>query len=345
MIKTACFKNFTTIPNGELQFAAGLNVIVAENGCGKTHLLKALYCILKVNGGKDLSKSALERLYADKLVRVFRSESLGRLVKRKQGRERCELTLVMDKSERNCSISFATQASTSVQVDIGPQKQLEKPPVFLPTRELLTLCPWFGPLYDNYDVPFEETWRDTVSLLGNPTLRGPRAAKVTSFLAPLEDAMGGKVIVDDKTGKFYLQITGEGKMEMPLVAEGLRKVAMLARLISAGVLLQQGYLFWDEPETNLNPKLIKVIANCIMHLCTQGIQVFIASHSLFLLRELDMLSEQQTGFKKVKQRWFSLKVLNNQIELEQGDRVDELQTLVLLDEALQQSDRFMAQVD
>jgi predicted ATPase len=34
-------------------------------------------------------------------------------------------------------------------------------------------------------------------------------------------------------------------------------MAMLARLISTGVLLEQGYLFWDEPETSLNPKLIK----------------------------------------------------------------------------------------
>lgn len=39
-------------------------------------------------------------------------------------------------------------------------------------------------------------------------------------------------------------------MEMPLVAEGLRKVAMLARLIATGTLLEQGYLFWDEPETS-----------------------------------------------------------------------------------------------
>ncbi|MFO1416253.1 MAG: hypothetical protein U1F28_03715 [Acinetobacter sp.] len=40
---------------------------------------------------------------------------------------------------------------------------------------------------------------------------------------------------------------------MPLIAEGLRKLAMLARLISTGTLLEQDYLFWDEPETNLSP--------------------------------------------------------------------------------------------
>lgn len=343
MIKSAQFKNFTTLPNEVLQFAPGLNVIVAENGFGKTHLLKALYCLLKVNGGKEQSKAALERAYADKLLRVFRPEALGRLVKRKQGRERCELALNMSKAEQSCAISFATQAASAVQVDQAPSVAVEKTPVFLPTRELLTLCPWFGPLYDNYDVPFEETWRDTVSLLGAPTMRGPRAEVVARFLAPLEVAIGGKVLADEKTGKFYLQIAGEGKMEMPLVAEGLRKVAMLARLISTGVLLKQGYLFWDEPETNLNPKLIKVVAECIMHLCAQGIQVFIASHSLFLLRELEMLSEQK-AFAKVKQRWFALKLeTNGLVAIEQGDRVDDLHTLVVLDEELMQSDRFIGQ--
>lgn len=343
MIKSAQFKNFTTLPNEVLQFAPGLNVIVAENGFGKTHLLKALYCLLKVNNGKELSKAALERAYADKLLGVFRPEALGRLVKRKQGRERCELAITMSKTEQSCAISFATQAASAVQVDQAPSLAVEKAPVFLPTRELLTLCPWFGPLYDNYDVPFEETWRDTVSLLGAPSVRGPRAEIVAGFLAPLENALGGKVVIDDKTGKFYLQIAGEGKMEMPLVAEGLRKVAMLARLISTGVLLKQGYLFWDEPETNLNPKLIKVVAQCIMHLCAQGIQVFIASHSLFLLRELEMLNADKK-FAQVKQRWFALKAnVAGGVAIEQGQRVDDLQTLVTLDEELAQSGRFMMQ--
>ncbi|WP_281258757.1 hypothetical protein [Avibacterium endocarditidis] len=43
-------------------------------------------------------------------------------------------------------------------------------------------------------------------------------------------------------------------MEIPLVAEGLRKLAMVARLVATGTLLDKGCLFWDEPEANLNPK-------------------------------------------------------------------------------------------
>lgn len=341
MLKSASILNFGPLPNTELHFASGLNVVVGENGCGKSQLLKLFYSLLKVQAdSKDLTKIELEKNYADKLMGVFRPEALGRLVKRRQGHDKCQVALSMKSAEQNITISFATRATKTVQVDKLPEAGLKKSPVFLPTRELVTLCPWFLSLYDNYHLEFEESWRDTVSLLGKPTVKGKRESAVAELVRPLEKNIGGKVVVDTGTGRFYLQIPGEGKMEMPLVAEGLRKVAMLARLISTGTLLEQGYLFWDEPETNLNPKLIRVIAACIMSLCQQGIQVFIASHSLFLLRELEMLAEKP-DFKAVKQRYFSLKASDEGVQLEQGDSVDDLQTLVLLEEELRQSDRFI----
>jgi len=80
---------------------------------------------------------------------------------------------------------------------------------------------------------------------------------------------------------------------------------MIARLIATGSLVDKGFLFWDEPESNLNPKIIKVIARTILHLCQSGIQVFVASHSLFLIRELDILL-QSAEFKGTKARFFGL---------------------------------------
>lgn len=68
--------------------------------------------------------------------------------------------------------------------------------------------PWFVPLYDNHHVPFEESWRDTVSLLGKPALKGKREAVAAGLLQPLEEAMGGKVVVDTPSGRFYLQVPG-----------------------------------------------------------------------------------------------------------------------------------------
>ncbi|WP_349740511.1 AAA family ATPase [Roseateles cavernae] len=342
MLKNARFRNFTTTPNASWTFAPGLNVVIGENGLGKSHVLKAIYSLLKVQSGKnvELTKTALEKAYADKLMAVMRPEALGRLVKRKQGRDRCELELTMTNAAQSCAIGFATNAKSQVDVSSVPTAPLALPPVYLPTRELVTLCPWFVPLYENYHVEFEEAWRDTVSLLGAPSIKGPREKTVAALLEPLEAAINGKVVVDGPTGRFYLQVPGEGRMEMPLVAEGLRKIAMLARLISTGVLLEQGYLIWDEPETNLNPRLIKTVARSIVELSKRGIQVFIATHSLFLLRELEMLAEEET-FRNVKSRYFALKNTPDGVLLEQGARIDDLQTLTLLDEELHQADRFI----
>jgi len=182
MLKSAKFQSFTTVPNGVWQFAEGLNVVVGENGVGKSHVLKALYAMLKVQAGRpeDLTKVFLERAYADKLVRVMRPESLGRLVKRKQGRDRCEIALTMESAKASSEIGFATNAKSQVDVKRLPETALELSPVYLPTRELITLCPWFLSLYDNYHLEFEETWRDTVSLLGSPSVKGPRERRQRS---------------------------------------------------------------------------------------------------------------------------------------------------------------------
>lgn len=357
MLKNATFTNLTSVPAEKWEFCSGINIIVGENGLGKSHVLKAIYSLLRAQTSQikpssqvkptqntytiPYTKSGLERRYAEVLVANMRAESLGRLVKRKQGRARCEIKLVFKDNRMNTHIAFATQAKTQVEVIQMPNIALIKPPVMLPTRELVTLCPWFLPLYENYNVEFEQSWRDTVSLLGAPTLRGPTAHRTKALLAPIEQAMGGSVEVDNKTGRFYLHVNG-GRMEMPLVAEGLRKFAMLARLVSTGVLLEQGYLFWDEPETNLNPKLIKIVAQVIVALADQGIQTFIASHSLFLLRELEMLTDLSSN-SNVKSRYFALAAVDGEAvsRLEQGDRVDDLKALVLLDEEMLQADRFM----
>lgn len=346
MLEKMTIKNLTKFAEADLSFSSGLNVIIGENGCGKSHLLKSAYALIAASeeegrkgGATTPTKTGMQKAYAEKLVNVLRPEALGRLTRRKPGRERCELALSFADTELNVALNFSTSSKSEVVLSELHKAWQPKAPVFLPTRELLTLYPGFVALYKSRYLEFEETYHDTCLLLGMPALKGPREKKAASLLKPLEAAMGGKVVLDTN-GRFYLQVQGQGKLEMPLVAEGLRKLAMLARLISTGSLLDKGYLFWDEPEANLNPKLIKLMAEVILHLCANGIQVFIATHSLFLLRELEVLSEQK-AFKGIPQRFFSLRLDENGVDVEQGDSIDDLQTLVLLDEELNQSQRYM----
>ena len=131
---------------------------------------------------------------------------------------------------------------------------------------------------------------------------------------------------------------------MPLVAEGLRKLAMIARLVTTGTLLQHGYLFWDEPETNLNPRIIRVVARTIATLAKSGIQLFITTHSLYLLRELELLTTQDDALATLT-RYFALARAGSDTDepvlLQQGASLTDLDTIITLDEELEQSDRFV----
>lgn len=346
MLKSLAIRNLTVFAEANLQFSPQLNVIIGENGFGKSHLLKAAYAVLAASAEEGRqpaasapTKAVLQKRLADKLVAVLRPESLGRLARRKQGRERCELRFCFDDPRLDIACGFATPSKSEVNIDQLPSTWLDSPPVFLPTRELLTIYPGFVSIYENHYLEFEETWKDTCVLLGAPALRGPREKRVKELLSPLENAMGGEIELD-KNGRFYLRIYGQGRMEIPLVAEGWRKLAMLARLIATGSLLDKGYLFWDEPDANLNPKLIKEVTLTILHLCHSGVQVFIATHSLFLLRELHIQLHnpqvQGTG-----SRFFGLQLGDNGIDVQQGDSIDDIGAIASLDEELIQSDRYL----
>jgi AAA15 family ATPase/GTPase len=348
MLRQLNVKNLTVFQEASFQFSKKLNLIIGENGTGKSHVLKAGYSTVNVcaNSGAEKSgsdaeaptKTFLQRALAEKLVGVFKPDQLGRLTRRKPGRERCEIKAVFS-SESFLGFSFNSSSKKEVVVDHANTSWLEKLPVFIPTRELLTVAPGFVSLYETTHLPFEETYRDTCLLLGAPLAKGPRETKIKELLVPIEEAMGGKVEVDS-AGRFYLKESTGNKIEMHLVAEGLRKLAMLARLIATGQLVDTGYLFWDEPEANLNPKVIKTLAKTILDLGNSGIQVFVATHSLFLMREIDILLSHEE-YKETKPRFFGLHPSENGVSVLQGDSVDDVGEITSLQEDMHQSDRFL----
>ncbi len=347
MLKSMQIRNLTVFPEANLSFGQNLNVIVGVNGTGKSHLLKMAYCVLATSweeGRKPLTslptKSLLQGRLADKLVSVFRPEALGRLARRKQGRERCDVRVEFADPALNMAFSFATNSKSEVSIEALPERWLDIAPAYLPTRELLTIFPNFVSIYEGHYLEFEETWRDTCLLLGAPLQKGPKEKRIRELLEPLESAMQGAVELD-KNGRFYLK-SATGRVEMPLVAEGLRKLGMLSRLIATGALLDKGCLFWDEPEANLNPHLIKELARTIVALSLSGIQVFIATHSLFLLRELDWLLSKKE-FKSSGNRFFGLHESEDGIDVSQGSSIDEIGDIAALDEELAQSDRFLVE--
>jgi predicted ATP-dependent endonuclease of OLD family len=345
MLQLLRLKNFTVFPDSTFEFGSQLNVMVGENGLGKTHVLKAAYCGLavsavgaKASGSETPTKTHLQTAIASKLRGVFKPNTIGRLVRRQVGRSRSEVVCSFTEPLYDLSYSFHTSSKSEVVIDKIPSAWIDDTPIYLPTRELLTIFPGFVSLYETTHLPIEETWRDTAILLGSPLARGARSKKVHHLIQPLEEAMNGTVELDD-AGRFYLK-TKTGRMEMHLVAEGMRKLAMIARLTANGMLLDKGYLFWDEPEANLNPRLITLVARSILRMSQSGIQVFIATHSLFLLRELHIL--QQREFEQMDTRYFGLHPdPDGGVKVVQGETIDDIGDIASLDEELAQSERYL----
>ncbi len=345
MLKSLHLTDFTVFRDADLRFGKHLNIVIGENGVGKSHILKAAYCAIDVcaraKGPEPITEAGMSTDLARKFLSVFRPRILGHLVWRNGSFRKTTLAFDFDQPDLDLTFSFPTHAKSErhLLIDRLPTQTAHGQPVFFPTRELLTIYPGFVSLYETTYVPFEETWRDTCILLGAPLVRGEREIRAAQLLEPLELVLGGKVIVE--SGRFLLVFPPPaGWMEIDLVAEGMRKLAMVAQLIGNGTLLDGGYLFWDEPESNLNPRIIKTVAKTILQLADSGVQVFIATHSLFLLRELHIL--QHTDFPKMDTRCFGLHLgEDGSVRVDQGRTMDDVGNIAVLDEELEQSDRYM----
>ena len=149
--------------------------------------------------------------------------------------------------------------------------------------------------------------------------------------------MGGKIVF--KGNHFYLQ-TNNGEMDIFMVAEGWRKLGMLSYLISNDSLKENSILFWDEPEANLNPRLIKQLATFLVELSQHNIQIVIATHSLFLMKYFDYLIRQSNN--TVSAAFFNLVRTENGIRVEQGERLNQLNTIVALEEEIEFYDKEQA---
>lgn len=68
-------------------------------------------------------------------------------------------------------------------------------------------------------------------------------------------------------------------------------------------------------------------------------QVFIATHSLFLLREIEML----LAARSLDARFFGLHPSDDGVEVQQGPSVEDMGSIAVLDEELEQSDRFVSE--
>jgi predicted ATPase len=230
-----------------------------------------------------------------------------------------------DEKKVNETISFDLIKRDKLSIKKHPNKPLLNQPLFFPAKEVLSLFANFTTLYEKYELSFDETYYDLCKAIDNPLLKNPNE----DLILKIEPILGGKIIL--KANNFYLQ-TPKGEFNIFMIAEGLRKFGMLSYLIANDSLKKNNIIFWDEPEANLNPKLIKQLASFLVELTKYNIQIIIATHNLFLMKYFDYLINHSET--KIPTTFFSLTNSEQGTQVEQSERLSQLNSIAALDEEL-----------
>jgi predicted ATPase len=332
MIAGIEIENFTAFGNLDIPLSPRINVIIGSNGTGKTHLLKAIYALAiasqpasPVEGSEEDANAQL----TNKLLRVFSpGESRIGALRARGASERARLCL-KGSDDTQVTISFNSN-SRGVQVEKDARSEAQSRPVFIPTKEVLSLVRAMqNESHDRATVEmiFDDTYLDLAALLATPGFEDEATSlaedpRLSNIVRELVALVGGRYRWANeggfqfepgeyeeradpdrsraKTAQMYQDSTvlrfkskGGEPLSSGMTAEGYRKIGVLHRLLCNGSINpgSAGILLWDEPEANLNPALMKEVVQVLLELSRNGQQIILATHDYVMLKWFDLLMD------------------------------------------------------
>ncbi|UTZ25721.1 AAA family ATPase [Vibrio campbellii] len=318
MISKITLENFSAFENISLDCSSQINVIVGENSSGKTQVLKAAYLLGKASELKSQGKSdsQISAQIKSSFLGMFkpRSRRLGGVVNRNAPQNS---RIAIDdaygltneiKIENNKSTETLNILNDSFDAEAG---------VFIPTKEVLTLLPALeSEIVDEKQLRalFDETVVDLcLALLKKELLdekellnQDQRLGGVLKLLCKNIKGQyryrgndhyfvaGDYQQYRDNSNEFWFKPIPDSELSTMMTAEGYRKIGMIQQLILNGAInnSSKSPLYWDEPESNLNPKLMKMIVKSLLEISRNGKQVFVATHDYALLKWFDLLANK-----------------------------------------------------
>ena len=257
----------------DLQFGDGINILIGENGMGKTTLLKMIYAALQYSIENQTSGKELIHFFSNNLRDFSQMKYPGK------EKDTCYYEI---SDGQHFFKDYLTKKNGIVSEG---WKGLNIQSVFIPTTEMLSHSKGFLAMNQKYNMPFDETQIDIIVNASLPqTKKGSQSCEI--ILKEISDVINGKVVQEDDT--FYIVKNDGRKIDFSLEAEGMRKLGLLWKLIRNGLLEKNSVLLWDEPEANLNPELYPLVANILLALQKNGVQIFLATHSYNFAKYLEI---------------------------------------------------------
>ncbi len=226
MITRLELKNFMVFSDLAVNFLPKINVIIGENGTGKTHLLKAVYALAAgsqlFNKKSEVSEEDLSKFLTERFLRVFLplENKVGKM-HHTGAKENAELKAEFS-LDRSIKISLHNNSQTiAIQKDHNYQ-QYRQEPVFIPTKEVLSFMKGFVSLYQRYELSFDETYNDICVLLDLPSQRPELLHEKSKWaIAEIEKICGGRFIFYGGGNVTFK--AGNVEYSANAIAEGFRK--------------------------------------------------------------------------------------------------------------------------
>ena len=285
-------ENFTVFEKLEMDFSPGINVLIGPNGSGKTHLMKVLYSAIRA--ARDNVR--FSNKFHEKMFRCLLPDdgNISRLMRRESNAQETIISVTGKTANSN--------QDHSVHMNIYPDKMPiynhsdegntflweqmdDTKSIFIPAKEILSNTYKLNASVDVNHLAFDDTYLDVINAAKIIALTEPMPEQ-KALLHRIEEITGGTVYYDERRDEFYL-VRGDNQMEFSLVAEGIRKLALLWQLIHNRHLVKGSILFWDEPEANITPSNIPLIVDTLLELQRGGVQIFLATHDYFLPNYLE----------------------------------------------------------
>lgn len=293
-ITGVCLKAYGPIPEFACNRFSNINLVIGENGTGKTFLLKALYSAARsmedYKRGDDIR--TINEVLAEKLRWTFQADKLGDMVTRSSD----EILSFEMKLGNDCiGYRFSSGAASKVGTATAPSGTRDANSIFIPAKEVLSL---YSIILKSREVDksfgFDDTYYDLAKALRISPKRGKNYAAFANSRKLINGVIDGKADYDETAGKWFYKNNLNQKFSVGATSEGVKKLSIMDRLLANGYLDNRSIIFIDEIESALHPSAVCRFLAMIGKLAADmDLQFFISSHSYFVIKKLLLMAKNK----------------------------------------------------
>jgi AAA15 family ATPase/GTPase len=300
MITSLHIKNFKCFEDLRVEPFYGVNLILGVNETGKTSLMKAIYAVRLAfqqaktqntqTGDPNLATSA----FLGMIFKTFNLENKSKNQLFNDVSKQFEITVT---DEIELGIIMLQNNSNYIALGTKPPINNELTlnlanAIFLPAKEVMSQYREIQYCAEKLvSTGYDLTYIYAAQALRRSEVGAKKISVGVDVVYAFDKIFDSKVRYSEEYTDFVMTVNGKD-LTTPSIAEGIRKTSTIANLLNADEIQPGDVLFIDEPENNLHPRAQRAFMEALVKLSQAGVQVFMASHSYTVLKQLEIIAKR-----------------------------------------------------